>query len=256
MPSLQESQRKEVARALFGEEPTSLSAVLHKLAHFAAPPELSEAWMAPALKRLALLIEKHHGPPPLHKALIRFFLANDRNRNELLSADEFVRGFQSIGAPTAGGDAEVPLLHSGRLYKLFSAIDSNSTGTVSFLELLIALPDREGRHAPALSEAAALEGEVPAMLLVHKSAVLRLCRALDPKDTGVISAAHFLELIECLAKVLDRPLTGAARQRLREELPGGEEGVPYAKALGAASFEVSAHGGPWRLQRQAPPPIA
>merc|ERR1719188_278643 len=98
-----------------------------------------------------------------------------------------------IGAPTASGDAEVPLLHSGRLYKLFSVIDDNNTGTVSFLELLVAFDDRPEKR-PTLTDIQALEGEVPAMLLVHKNAVLRLCRALDPEDRGRLPAEHFAEL--------------------------------------------------------------
>jgi len=249
LPALKDAQRRELASLLFGDAPTSLSAVLHQLALLADPPILGEPWMQPALQRLARLIEEHYGPPPLHCALIRFFRAKDRDKSELLTADEFVKGFQSIGAPTASGDAEVPLLHSGRLYKLFSVIDNNNTGTVSFLELLVALDDRPPRR-PNLSDVPALEGEVPAMLLVHKNAVLRMCRALDREDRGKISVGNFAELVEALAKVLGRPLPGVARDRLEMELRQGED-VAYAEALGSACFEVSADGGPWRLHRQA-----
>mmetsp|Transcript_57664 Transcript_57664/g.122674 ORF Transcript_57664/g.122674 Transcript_57664/m.122674 type:complete len:925 (-) Transcript_57664:394-3168(-) len=253
IPSLQDDQSRDLAKALFGDaasEPASLSLVLDKLADFAEPPELSEAWMSIALKRLAKLVEKSYGPGPLHAALVKFFVTHDTSKSELLTADEFVKGFQHVGASSVSGDAEVPLLHSGRLYKLFEAIDGNGTGTVSFLELLIALHNRPGRTDLRQSAEVSLEGEVAAMLLVHKNAVIRLCRALDPEDTGLVSTANFMELVDALAKVLRRPLSRHAWARFEKEL-GATTGVPYLKALEVASFEVIAEDWPWSLRSEA-----
>lgn len=244
LPSLRDFQRRELASALFGDAPTELSSVLHQLALFAEPPRLSEPWMKPALRRLAALVEKYHGPPPMHLALMRFFRLNDRDRSDLLTPDEFVRGFESIGVRAASGDGEVPLLDTGRLYRLFSVIDDNHTGTISFIELLLALDERVGR--PPLPEFPALEGEVPAMLLLHKDVLLRLCKALDPNEEGRVSVENFAELVAALAEVVGRPLTRAARVCLMEELQRGED-LAYADALGSCSFEVSAEGGPWCL---------
>jgi len=240
LPSLREHQRQQLAASLFGSEPAKLSAVLHRLALFADPPRLEEPWMQPALRRLAALIEKHHGPPPPHCALIRFFRSVDCENTGLVRADEFVKGLQDLGAYRASGDAQVPLLHSGRLYKLFEVIDGNRTGTISFLELLLAMDERSDR--PELPEFGALEGAVPALLLVHKVAVLRICTAMDVLGQGRISGENFSEVVAALLEVVGRPLAGAGRRGLEEELQG--EDLPYAEVL--ASFEVSAEGGPWR----------
>lgn len=246
LPTLRAAQRSQLAAAWFGKAPVELSALLHQVALFADPPTLSEPWMRPALKRLAELIEQHYGPPPLHGALLRFFRSSDRDRSDLLTADEFVRGLLKIGAPTASGDGEVPVLHSGRLYKLFSVVDNNHTGTVSFLELLLALDHHEPR--PVLPDFPALEGQVPALLLVHKNAVMRLCQALDPQDAGFISVANFSELVDALAQVVNRPLTSSARSGLEDELRFGLEELAYHEALAGPSFEVVAVGAPWKLQ--------
>lgn len=240
LPSLRDRQRRQLAAALFGDEPMELSGVLHQLVLFAEPPNLREPWMARALRRLAALVEKHHGPPPLHRALLRFFRHIDADGSDLVKPDAFVKGFQGVGALTASGDEQVPLLHTGRLYQLFEVIDANQTGTVSFLELLLALDDRPAR--PVLPEFPALEGAVPAMLLAHKVALLRLCKALDPLEQGRISVDNFIELIATLADVLNRPLPTAIRAALDDELRG--EDLAYEEVLG--SFEVCAEGGPWR----------
>jgi len=242
LPTLRESQRHQLASALFGDEPTSLSAVLHQLTLFADPPALDQAWMAPALRRLAALVEKRHGSP-LHCALIRFFKLMDESKDSLLDPDEFVRGFQEVGAYDASGDDEVPLLDASRLIELFKVIDANGTGTVSFLELLLALGDRPGR--PDLPEFPALEGAVPALLFVHKVALLRICRALDPSGQGRISVENFLELVSALASVVGRPLSEATREVLVEELRG--EDLAYVDAL--ASFEVFADGEYWQCHQ-------
>eukprot|EP00405_Crypthecodinium_cohnii_P032463 CAMPEP_0206519004 /NCGR_PEP_ID=MMETSP0324_2-20121206/64898_1 /ASSEMBLY_ACC=CAM_ASM_000836 /TAXON_ID=2866 /ORGANISM="Crypthecodinium cohnii, Strain Seligo" /LENGTH=558 /DNA_ID=CAMNT_0054012433 /DNA_START=148 /DNA_END=1826 /DNA_ORIENTATION=- len=247
IPSLQDDQSRDLAKALFGDaasEPASLSLVLDKLADFAEPPELSEAWMSIALKRLAKLVEKSYGPGPLHAALVKFFVTHDTSKSELLTADEFVKGFQHVGASSVSGDAEVPF------FTLDAAIDGNGTGTVSFLELLIALHNRPGRTDLRQSAEVSLEGEVAAMLLVHKNAVIRLCRALDPEDTGLVSTANFMELVDALAKVLRRPLSRHAWARFEKEL-GATTGVPYLKALEVASFEVIAEDWPWSLRSEA-----
>mmetsp|Transcript_103336 Transcript_103336/g.267256 ORF Transcript_103336/g.267256 Transcript_103336/m.267256 type:complete len:851 (+) Transcript_103336:57-2609(+) len=243
LPSLRERQTQQLATALFGNAPTDLSSVLHTLALFADPPELKEAWMQPALERLASLIKQHHGPEPLHNAVERFFKAVDRDRSDLLTPDEFVKGFQSIGAYNNSGDSEVPLLHTGRLCKLFAAIDKNQSGTISFLELLLALDERPATR-PKLPSFPAMEGEVPALLMVHKVALLRICRALDPGDNGRVSVDNFVEVVAALAEVIGRPLSFAARAALEEELDG--EDVAYMDAL--QSFHVYADSWPWHLR--------
>lgn len=240
LPSLRKHQIKQLGTALFGDEPTTLSTVLHQLALFADPPTLDEPWMQPALRRLAALIEKYHGGPPLHCALIRFFQYANSDKNDLLSPTEFVGAFQSLGVYGASGDGEVPLLHRGRLHRLFQVIDNNNSGTVSFLELLLALDERPSK--PELPVFPALEGGVPALLLVHKVAVLRICHALDPLGQGRISVDNFVELIAALAQVSGQPLTQPALTALKAELDG--EDLSYEEVL--RSFEVSAEGGPWQ----------
>lgn len=243
LPSLREQQRHQLAVSLFGEEPTSLSAVLHQFALFADPPALTEQWMEPALQRLAALVEKHHGPPPLHCALIRYFKHLVPDGSDLLHPEDFVKGFHNLGAYHCSGDAEVPLLHTGRLYKLFEVIDTNSTGTVSFLELLLAMGERTDR--PELPEFPAIEGRVPATLLVHKASLLRVCRALDPMDVGRISVHSFIDLVAALCTVIGKPLSGVERATIEQELidDSGED-LAYEGLLGC--FEVSAEGGPWQ----------
>ncbi|CAJ1347876.1 unnamed protein product, partial [Effrenium voratum] len=162
-------------------------------------------------------ILKKHGPP-LHSALIRFFrAAAPPDGSDLLGPAAFVEGLQALGTYDCSG-GEVPLLHAGRLYQLFEAIDTNSSGTISFLELLLAMDERSAR--PQLPEFPALEGSVPATLLVHKAALLRVCRALDPQDTGRISVKNFMELVCLLFSVLGRPLVAAHRRAMHEELSG------------------------------------
>mmetsp|Transcript_87344 Transcript_87344/g.252182 ORF Transcript_87344/g.252182 Transcript_87344/m.252182 type:complete len:439 (+) Transcript_87344:178-1494(+) len=246
MPTLRAEQRTQLAAAWFGEEPRELSSLLHQVALFAEPPVLGESWMRPSLDRLANRIEQHYGPPPLHAALMRFFRSSDRDRTDLLTAEEFVRGVVQMGAPSATESAEVSELPPGRLYQLFSVIDTNNTGTVSFLELLVALDRRDPR--PAIPEFPALEGEVPALLLVHKNAVMKVCRALDTQDAGVISVANFSELVDALAQVVEKPLSSSARSRLEDELRVGQEELAYNEALAGPSFEVVAVGSAWKFQ--------
>lgn len=50
-----------------------------------------------------------------------------------------------MGTYDCSGD-EVPLLHAGRLYQIFEAIDGNGSGTISFLELLLAMDERSDRR--------------------------------------------------------------------------------------------------------------
>ncbi|CAE7531982.1 unnamed protein product, partial [Symbiodinium microadriaticum] len=121
LPSLRERQRHQLAKSLFGEETTQLSAVLHQLALFADPPELSEPWMRQALHRIGDLIRQRHGPPPLHSALIRFFKAAAHRQSDLLGPKEFVEGLQHLGTYECR-DPDVPLLHAGRLYQLFEGL--------------------------------------------------------------------------------------------------------------------------------------
>lgn len=238
LPTLRDSQRRKLAECLFGDEPTELSGVLHQLALFADPPRL-EPWMQHALRRLAELVLERHGPAPLHRALIRFFREIDFDGSDLVKPEDFVRGLQSLGAYDNSGDGEVPRLHTGRLYQLFEVIDGNRTGTVSFLEMLLAMDERHVR--PVLPEFPGLEGMVPAVLLVHKVTLLRLCKALDPLEHGRVSAENFMALLAALADVLERPLASAVRRALEDELKG--EDLAYAEVLG--SFEVRAEGGPW-----------
>lgn len=240
LPSMQDHQRHQLATVLFGDQAVELSAVLHQLMLFADPPTLTEAWMRPALQCLANLVEEYHGPAPLHCALIRFFKSIDRDGTDLLRPSEFVHGFRQLGAYDASGEDQVPRLHSGRLQRLFEVIDKNSTGTISFLELLLALDERTER--PQLPEFRALEGWVPALLFVNKGAVLNNCHALDPLDKGCISTKNFLELVATLAQVAGRPLSNTVRTALATELK--EEEIAYAEVL--HSFEVSVGDGPWQ----------
>lgn len=235
LPSLRERQRHQLAKSLFGEETTQLSAVLHQLALFADPPELSEPWMRQALHRIGDLIRQRHGPPPLHSALIRFFKAAAHRQSDLLGPKEFVEGLQHLGTYECR-DPDVPLLHAGRLYQLFEAIDSNQSGTVSFLELLLAMDERSER--PELPKFPALTGVVPATLMVHKAALLRVCRALDPLDTGRLSVKNFVELVAALFQALGRPLAAAERRAIDEELKG--EDLAYPELL--RSFEAHIDG--------------
>ncbi|CAE8706305.1 unnamed protein product, partial [Polarella glacialis] len=241
LPSLRERERHQLATALFGEENSKLSDVLHQLALFADPPDLTEPWMEPALRRLSTLVEKHHGPPPLHSALIRFFRAVAVDGSDLIQPEEFVKGFQNLGAYHCSGDHEVPLLHTGRLYKLFEVIDGNGSGTVSFLELLLAMDNRADR--PELPELPALEGALPALLLVHKAALLRMCRDMDPADAGRISVSNFMGLVTALGDVLGRPFAHCERSAIEEELEGSED-LAYSELLGG--FQVHAEGGPFK----------
>eukprot|EP00931_Biecheleriopsis_adriatica_P124617 TRINITY_DN9976_c0_g2_i2.p1 TRINITY_DN9976_c0_g2~~TRINITY_DN9976_c0_g2_i2.p1 ORF type:complete len:863 (-),score=202.36 TRINITY_DN9976_c0_g2_i2:15-2570(-) len=238
LPSLRERQRHQLATSLFGEETNQLSAVLHQLALFADPPKL-EPWMQGALRRILSLVLVNYGPPPIHSALIRFFKDVAQKGSDLIGPKEFVAGIQNLGSlesvRTDDGE-QVPYLHTGRLYKLFEAIDGNGSGTVSFLELLLAMDERTAR--PELPEFPALEGTVPAMLLVHKAAMLKLCRSMDPMDTGRISAGNFVELVIALFNVLGRPLAACQRVAISEELSG--EDLAYSELL--SSFEVRAEG--------------
>eukprot|EP00434_Breviolum_minutum_P028399 symbB.v1.2.025123.t1/scaffold2419.1/size79635/5 len=94
---------------------------------------------------------------------------------------------------------------------------------------------------PELPEFPALEGSLCATLLVHKAALLRVCRALDPLDSGRISVNNFVELVSLLYQVLQRPLAEAHRSAMQEELSG--EDLAYSELL--RGFEVRAEGGPW-----------
>lgn len=239
LPQLREGQLQQLATALFGEEPTSLGDVLHQLSTFGDPLVLPETWMQPALQRLGQLVEKQYGPPPLHTALLRFFRSTVRKGNDVLRPDEFVQGFQKLGAYHASGDAQVPLLHTGRLYKLFEVVDSNKTGAVSIMELLMAMDKQTAR--PKLPERTALGGAVPAMILTHKASLLKMCHVLDTLEMGRISVDNFLELLRILSQALGRPLPSAVHEALEQEL--GSEDLTYADVLG--SFEVTANGGPW-----------
>jgi len=238
LPSLREGQRRQLSTSLFGEETTELSAVLHQLALFADPPQFPEPWMKTALGRIGELILHKHGPP-LHSALIQFFKATAQDGSDLLGPKDFVEGLQQMGTYDCSGDVEVPLLHAGRLYQIFEAIDGNCSGTISFLELLLAMDERSAR--PELPEFPALEGSLCATLLVHKAALLRVCRALDPLDSGRISVNNFVELVSLLYQVLQRPLAEAHRSAMQEELSG--EDLAYSELL--RGFEVRAEGGPW-----------
>eukprot|EP00439_Symbiodinium_sp_Y106_P038259 s407_g4.t1 len=117
-----------------------------------------------------------------------------------------------------------------------SAIDSNQSGTVSFLELLLAMDERSER--PELPKFPALTGVVPATLMVHKAALLRVCRALDPLDTGRLSVKNFVELVAALFQALGRPLAAAERRAIDEELKG--EDLAYPELL--RSFEAHIDG--------------
>lgn len=248
LPSLRERQRRQLSASLFGEETTELSAVLHQLALFADPPQFPEPWMKTALSRIGELILKKHGPP-LHSALIQFFKATAQDGSDLLGPKDFVEGLQQMGTYDCSGDVEVPLLHAGRLYQIFEAIDSNCSGTISFLELLLAMDERSDR--PELPEFPALEGSLCATLLVHKAALLRVCRALDPLDSGRISVKNFVELVSLLYQVLERPLAEAHRLAMQEELSG--EDLAYAELL--RGFEVRAEGGPWGCSPSTTPDL-
>ncbi|CAK8997541.1 unnamed protein product [Durusdinium trenchii] len=100
-----------------------------------------------------------------------------------------------MGTYDCSGDLEVPLLHAGRLYQIFEAIDGNCSGTISFLELLLAMDERSAR--PELPEFPALEGSLCATLLVHKellmvTTLLLLCASvhfsLTQSDWGDLRA--------------------------------------------------------------------
>lgn len=231
LPSLRKRQRRQLAASLFGEETTQLSAVLHQLALFADPPQFPEPWMKTALGRIGDLILQRHGPP-LHSALIQFFKATAQDGSDLVGPKDFVEGLQQMGTYDCSGDLEVPLLHAGRLYQIFEAIDGNCSGTISFLELLLAMDERSAR--PELPEFPALEGSLCATLLVHKAALMRVCRTLDPMDSGRISVKNFVELVSLLYQVLERPLAEAHRQAMQEELSG--EDLAYPELLRA--FEI------------------
>ncbi|OLP81528.1 hypothetical protein AK812_SmicGene37923 [Symbiodinium microadriaticum] len=116
------------------------------------------------------------------------------------------------------------------------AIDGNQSGTVSFLELLLAMDERSER--PELPKFPALTGVVPATLMVHQAALLRVCRALDPLDTGRLSVKNFVELVAALFQALGRPLASAERRAIDEELKG--EDLAYPELL--RSFEVHIDG--------------
>lgn len=244
LPSLPDAQRHQLASALFGDEPSELGAVLHQLVRFAGPVSFPEPWMKPALRRIAGLIEKEYGPP-LHQALMRFFRHIDQNQDEFAQMAELIAGWRWLGAEEVSGDDEVPLLDTARLIQIVEVIKGNRdyNDTVSYLEMLHAMDEGLDDERPVLPETPALEGAVPALLFVHKAAVLRGCRALDLGDTGRISAANFVELTATLASVTGSPLSGAARATLEKELKG--QVLHYADSL--HSFEVYADGGPWQL---------
>jgi len=243
LPSLREEQLVGLTQALFGNDPVELSTALHQLALFADKPRFSEPWMQPALQRLAVLVQKSYGPPPLHAALMRFFRRLDSNRNDLVSQDEFVAGIQKLLQMQQGQlilQQQHQSFSPGQLMRLFDAVDGNRTGTICFLELLLAMDERTQR--PVLPEFPALEGAVPSMLYVHKAAVLQACRTMDTLETGCITVPDFLALVEALAEVVGRPLTAASRAALAKVL-GGNEDLAYMEALG--TFEVSACGEAW-----------
>lgn len=227
LPSLRDRQYHQLANALFGGEPLPLSAALHQLALFAAPPQLQELWMQPALRRLAACIQLQFGPPPLHAALLRFFTELAGDRQDVVEKDEFVAGMTGLEPSEEKSPESGDFPSIDELRRLFDAIDSNRTGTVSFLELLLAMDERQRR--PELPQFPALEGALPAMLFAHQDAVLRGCRVFDHTDGGFVSADEFLEVAIALADVIGRPLGGPARAAFEEELRGGD--LCYAEVM-------------------------
>eukprot|EP00490_Sorites_sp_Unknown_P025021 CAMPEP_0114687926 /NCGR_PEP_ID=MMETSP0191-20121206/62983_1 /TAXON_ID=126664 /ORGANISM="Sorites sp." /LENGTH=160 /DNA_ID=CAMNT_0001974931 /DNA_START=105 /DNA_END=583 /DNA_ORIENTATION=+ len=121
----------------------------------------------------------------VHTALLRFFQAFDKDHDGVLSIPETVKGLRQIQQRNSDGlyasffgswDGDD---HDG-LSELAELLDTNSTGTLSFLELARGLGDTLRVQVST----AAVPQRVATAILEHREALLRACRSLDVDGTG------------------------------------------------------------------------
>lgn len=243
LPSMQDHQRHKLASEIFGDKPDDLLIALHKLVLLSDPIEFEEDWMKAAFRKLAMLTQKKYGAP-LSRGLRRWFSQIDEDKDDHAQVEELVSGWlHLLRRQKPSNNEDSPPLDEHNLRKLGKAIqESRPRGRhvpISIVELLRVLDERPRR--PASPSFPALEGSVPALLFLNKVRMLHCCHLLDREEQGQISARNFVELTSILASVVGRPLTGAARAALENELHAEE--ISYIDAL--SSFEVFAEGGPW-----------
>eukprot|EP00434_Breviolum_minutum_P026252 symbB.v1.2.023205.t2/scaffold2101.1/size89465/6 len=176
----------------------------------------------------------------VHTALLRFFQAYDKDCDGVLSIPETVHGLRQVQSrriSSAAGELYQRLFGRTRpswsslgsldfgpdgldyLDDLVELLDTNSTGTLSFLELARGL----GERTMEVQVAAAVPQSVATAILEHREALLRACRSLDIEGSGQLPAQEFLMLLNTVT-----PTEG-----LQEAV---KQPVAYAELL--SSFEV------------------
>eukprot|EP00435_Cladocopium_sp_Y103_P019887 s640_g4.t2 len=164
----------------------------------------------------------------VHTALLRFFQAFDKDGDGVLPIPETVRGLRQIQEWRSSGGLYARLFGSpdndtvsmDGLSELVELLDTNSTGTLSFLELARGLGEKQ---CPTKVMATAVPQRVATSILEHREALLRACRSLDVDGTGQLPPQEFLMLLSAVT----------ATDGLQDAV---KQPVAYAELL--SSFEV------------------
>ncbi|CAL1129383.1 unnamed protein product [Cladocopium goreaui] len=139
----------------------------------------------------------------VHTALLHFFQAFDKDGDGVLPIPETVRGLRQIQEWSSSGGLYARLFGSrpdhdedmDGLSELVELLDTNSTGTLSFLELARGLGEKQ---CPTKVNAAAVPQRVATAILEHREALLRACRSLDVDGTGQLPPQEFLMLLSAV----------------------------------------------------------
>uniref|UniRef100_A0A7S4QPF2 Serine/threonine-protein phosphatase n=1 Tax=Alexandrium monilatum TaxID=311494 RepID=A0A7S4QPF2_9DINO len=249
-PDITQWQLEDLVSVLGGTAGERPEDFVGRLLLFApAMPEPQEAWMRGVPSRLGRLLRRWADTPDGFSACCRFYSAHAGDAYGVLSNEAVAKAFEDVlvsAAPAdldglvelfAGGSAGVERrVDASRLGALVQAIDTNCTGTVSFLEFARALApawEPATDWPPVLLEMVAVHTQrntgVEEFVFSYRGALLRGCRFVDTHGSGLLEPEVFVEVADALAQVVGRPLTPRQVERLRAVL--GRRLVPYALAL-------------------------